>query len=720
MLNRQFQLDSSNENNLKQIGESVEYFKDQILLMSLTQNQTNKIFKLFGSVFDTYCETMKRVISMNGSKSMQSVNDIQSRLKKTIVDNASAYKRKQKIENNKLYVPPQEKAIGFKWVQIVDKVTGRIERNYKQNTFLFIPPSATIEALFVDPNFKKMYFERRHLCEAGIYRDYCCGSYFQQNQFFKDNPNALILQLYTDDFEPCDALKSKAGKHKVCAFYMIIRNMPKKLQSKIKNIHLVALSDSIDLTNDSASIDNIIETIVADLKMIENVGINVDGNTIKGSLFTMSFDNLGANTCYKFVQSFNANYYCRFCECHRLDCKVSTKENASKLRTIEAYDSMCARISTEDDLSATETKGIRSYCKLNDLSNFHIFENYTVDAMHDILEGVVPFTLRIVFEHCLGKKMFNLSTLQNMIQYYNYGYLNKRNIPSKLKMGPLSTNLGQNSTQLYCLITNLPFILYGHKDELESIWTLVESLLQIIEIVFSEEIAENDLCRLETTIEAHTNFIVSVISKDLIPKHHHLLHYPRVIRVMGPAVFTSTMRLEAKHQELKSYAQKTNNFINLNKTLAEKHQQLLCLRENLYCDEIEPGKITESFEESNEYEEFKSIITDTLKGDELLIKKLKVNDSIFRPGLLVINEKTFFEIHKIVRCSDNYWFLCDCSFHVKERDSRSNSLILEENSPRKYALNLNQISKMKSYQKIFSHGKVHVLSESLDLFKLNS
>lgn len=715
-----FELEATEKNNLKRIGDSIERFKDQILLMSLTREQTNQIFKLFTHVVDTYTDAIKSVISSSESKLIQSVEEFDFRIKRTLLDHDSAYKRQKKFENNRLYVHPEEKAIGFKWMQIVNETSGKIERKYKQNTFQFIAPSATVKALFSDPHFEKMYFESEtksgHLCVEGVYRDYCCGTNFRKNQFLQENPNALVFQLYTDDFEPCDALKSKAGRHKICAFYMIIRNMPKKLQSRLSNIFLVALADSTDLKNDSASIDNILEVIIADFRMMETVGINIDGTIIKGCLFTMSFDNLGANTCFKLVQSFSANYFCRFCECHHDECRVLSREDPSKLRDIESYNKICARILDEQDLTATETKCIRSYCKLNDLPNFHIFANYTVDAMHDILEGAVPYTLHIIFEYCLEKKILKLVELQNMIQSYNYGYLNKRNIPSKLKMK--STNLGQNSTQLYCLITNLPFILYGYRDRLGSIWMLVETLLQLIEIVFSEVLYENDLYRLETVIERHTNFIVQVMKKDLIPKHHHLLHYPRVIKAMGPAIFTCTMRSEAKHQELKSTAQKTKNFINLTKTIAEKHQQLLSLRDNRYCDQIEPGKATESFEASDEYEEYKPCFTNTLVGNEMLIKSLKVNDSIFRTGLLVIFESTFHEINQILQSSNSYWLLCANSFRVVERDSFCNSLILEEDSLKNCALNINQILNMKLFQKVFIQGKIHVVSDTLDLFRL--
>lgn len=638
-----FEIKATEHNNSLKLKNSVEKFKNEVILMSLTRSQTNQIFVLLEEVIDTYSHVVKAVVPAAEKKTIEDIKAFDQAAKQIIECHKSDYKRRKNIGENAAYVEPEEKAIGYKWVQNVDE-TGNIIRHYQQNTFQFIRPSKTIHALFSNPDFAKIYRDsvenKAHECQSGVYKDYCCGSHYRRNQFLSENPNALQLQLYTDDFEPCDALKSKAGRHKKCAFYLVIRNLPKKLQSKLSNIFLVAIAGSSDIKNDSGGIKSILEVIIDDLKMLSTVGISVNGTIVKGCLICMSFDNLGGNACYGLVQSFKANFFCRFCECHQNVCKKLAKEDSSKLRDIDSYNEMCLRILAESNLDPTETKGIREYCKLNDLPSFHIFQNYTVDPLHDLLEGAVPFALHIIFDHCLEKKLFNLNELQNRIQFYNYGPLNKRNIPSKLRM--MAKNLGQNATQLHCLMLNIPFILHQYKNHLEEISILIETLLQILEIVFSEKISENDLICLESTVERHAKFIIDTLKKDLIPKHHILTHYPRVIQSMGPAVFTNTMRLEAKHQELKATALKTNNFQNLNKTIAEKHQMLLALRENRFCDEIVPGQVISPFDYSEEYDVFNSDNQLTLQGNEFLIQSLKVNGFVYKPGLLLIFESIFF------------------------------------------------------------------------------
>lgn len=297
-----FEIKATDANNTRKLENAVDKFKNEITLMNFTNAQTDCIFSLTQNVLDTYSECLNSVISKTDKKLVTSVNGLAQCLKETLSTHSSAFKRKKTIEKEKTFVPPEEKAISCKWIQTMDEQSGRIVRKYVQTTFQFIPPSAIIKSLFEDPDFVKLYTEhtlnKSHECREGVYLDYCCGEHFRKNALLKEDPNAIRIQLYTDEFEPCDALKSKAEKHKQIAFYMIIRNMPLKLQSKLSNIHLVALADSKDLTNPS-SIQKIIAVILEDLKMLESTGIRVaTGEIVKACLITISFDNLGGNICY--------------------------------------------------------------------------------------------------------------------------------------------------------------------------------------------------------------------------------------------------------------------------------------------------------------------------------------------------------------------------------------------------------------------------------------
>lgn len=53
---------------------------------------------------------------------------------------------------------------------------------------------------------------------------------------------------------------------------------------------------------------------------------------------------------------------------------------------------------------------------------------------------------------------------------------------------------------------------------------------------------------------------------------------------MGPIALMSMMRFEAKHKFFKKAAQRTNNFININKSLAISHQEEMCTKGNNFRD----------------------------------------------------------------------------------------------------------------------------------------
>ena len=52
--------------------------------------------------------------------------------------------------------------------------------------------------------------------------DYCDGVIFKKNQLFIEDPSALQIQLYCDELELCNPLGSKAKKHKLGKYSIVI------------------------------------------------------------------------------------------------------------------------------------------------------------------------------------------------------------------------------------------------------------------------------------------------------------------------------------------------------------------------------------------------------------------------------------------------------------------------------------------------------------------
>lgn len=188
------------------------------------------------------------------------------------------------------------------------------------------------------------------------------------------------------------------------------------------------------------------------------------------------------------------------------------------------------------------------------------------------------------------------------------------------------------------------------------------SLLNCMRIVFSYKVDEDDLSNLTAMSEKHLHAMITLFEAKLKPKQHNLTHYPNVIRQMGPLKLMWMMRFESKHKYFTSIAKKTNNFTNLTKTLAENHQSYICWKNNSYKDDIEISKKYTPFNTCKDFALFQPILERNSPVDISsfnTVKFLKVNNSIYKKGLMFINENSLHEIIFILdRNNEDYYLIC--------------------------------------------------------------
>lgn len=82
-------------------------------------------------------------------------------------------------------------------------------------------------------------------------------------------------------------------------------------------------------------------------------------------------------------------------------------------------------------------------------------------------------------------------------------------------------------------------------------------------------------CLKHLIYDHHTLFITLFPDKNLLPKHHFMIHYPRCIRNIVPLVHIWCMRFKAKHFIF--FKQSINFFKSLTKTLVKIHQSHVAL-----------------------------------------------------------------------------------------------------------------------------------------------
>lgn len=693
-------------------------FSKEIVSLNLNMKQKDELIKLSSEMLMTMSEFGDKLVEdkMSAEKvfkstfkfSIDKLNGINSQLKRNKI-----------MKSSESYVEPVEMSSGFKYINVIDKVSGKMVRKTKQCTFQFIPPRKTLTSLFSNEEIEKIYvqYNQYHQCKEGSYERFCCGSVFQNNAFFTENPMAIQVKIFVDDFEPCNALKSKAGMHKITAFYGQINNFPSEFSSKLDHIFLIALCDASDSKSELTDTNNVIETIKNDLKLLESDGIETcSGRKIKGTLMSAIFDNLGGNVLLGLNSSFNSNYYCRICETPKSECQRMSKEDPSKKRTIESYNRSLANLSIQPN---SETFGVKVPCKLNDLRFFHTMENIVVDPMHDILEGAIPFLLERIFEYCNNQGIASTDKIQSLVECFDYGNLNKANVPSKVRTE--KKNMGQNASQSYCLMTHLPFILFKFKEKLLDVWKPVESLLRILQIIKSVQISEPDLEDLEEHIETHMESIMQIFKTHLRPKHHLITHYVSVIRSMGPAISLWVMRMEAKHQYFKRLAQNTKNFMNLKKTLAVKHQEMIFHEGFPHSNVITMSTNSIPLSSWSLYEDYAEILDKELSITDFenasIINSVQIQNVKYKPKYLIEFNSTFYQIDFIVNRADRFWFLFSKNYRVREYDSFLNSLLVEKFDGL-FILEQSELINREVYEMKSLKDKAYIIAENLKLFKI--
>lgn len=666
---------STSSVNQESIKREVQSFHSGLSDLNLNQKQTNKVYALVENLIRKSAEFCVSSINENILDSPSHVVDqaidlVMNRLS----ERNTEYKRNKEIESNEFYVAPKEMAIGLRWERAKVRRNGRIQSIPRliQCTFQYVSIVDTLKSLFRSNEFSDAYFKHNlevdHDCtDDASYHDFCCGESFKQNIFFKNNPNCVKIQLYADEFELCNPLQSKSGVHKVCAIYFTIRNMPKQFSCKVNNIFLVK-----QMILKQTDFNNIWRPIVNDLRYLESYEIDTMEGTIKAVLTHLSFDNLGANSGLGFASSFSALYYCRFCMLSKAECQKTTRDDIMQRRTMSDYEKQVKVVENSEKVSYSETKGVKYYCVLNDLHNFHVIKNPTVDVLHDHNEGSIPHLLKLFIDRCFSFKTFSLEQLRDLVQFHDYGLLNRKNIPSQIKLDLRS--IGQNGTQSICLFRNIPFILYQFKDDpkLQPLWKCMQYLLQILVIVYSHVISEENLQNLEKLIHLFLSSILACFDENLIPKLHFLLHYPSIIRMVGPVVFMSTIRYEAKHQVFKNMIQNTKNFRNINKSLALKHQRNICVQGVSLKDEIKSTKLKSTHDEIFTHGDSTSPLEKLMETDSL-----SFNSYEYRNGFLFIHESKLYQIQKIYCVGDKYIFSCK-QYQVLSFDNFLNSFQVEK------------------------------------------
>lgn len=147
--------------------------------------------------------------------------------------------------------------------------------------------------------------------------------------------------------------------------------------------------------------------LLKDLKLLEDIGINIDGisGKVKGSLVSIVGDNLALHEIGGYTTNFSSSItpLCRFCTATYNDMVISFKEKYFTRRTKEMHENQIKLFNTDN--SHVNLFGLKFNSPMNDLKFFHTSTMLPPDAMHDLLEGIVPLELSLIINRLIKKNL---------------------------------------------------------------------------------------------------------------------------------------------------------------------------------------------------------------------------------------------------------------------------------------------------------------------------
>ncbi|KAK3920373.1 Zinc finger protein SHOOT GRAVITROPISM 5, partial [Frankliniella fusca] len=504
----------------------------------------------------------------------------------------------------------------------------RIENRFDSKKRMFLP-SQVLETfqyvslidtlkIIVRNNFLRGLIENEEPSTDGVFRSFKDGSDFKNNTFLQKYPKAVRLILYQDDLEVANALGSKDTIHKLGCFYFSVQNFPPEESSLLASIFLLALCYAEDLKKKGA-FSKVFTPLKEELKLLmSDQGVEVDLSdgekyVIRACIVLMCADTLAAHAMLGLLSP-SARKFCRLCMISKLDfARDSTA--MGDLRESSKHDQHVQLV--EADPSSATLYGVKEKSLLSDM--MRVPEDAPFDIFHDLV-GIIEMDLKLVlYEFVCVRKLFSVFDLNSRINMFDYGKPDIKNKPSpnflRKKLMERGHKLKQNGSQTFCLLRIFPFIVTGVGDS-DLFMKLVYILQDIVKILFSFELRNDDIVKLEGLIYEHNKLFHDIFvshdenvddeinaegdmdeeredededvdedeeqigprrpqSRKLkkgINKMHHWMHYSQIIRQKGPLIRLWCARFEARHRIFRKHSSVQSNFKNVPKTMARVFQ----------------------------------------------------------------------------------------------------------------------------------------------------
>lgn len=394
------------------------------------------------------------------------------------------------------------------------------------------------------------------------------SSSWQKKMRTRQNRINFPYILYSDECEIDNPLGAHAGQHSLTNLYYYFPVIPRNFSSLLKNIFVAMIYESKHKNKGNGALFHRLVDVINDLD--ENgieIQIKVNFYKIFCVLHVITGDNAGLNLMLGFVRSPAANYYCRQCKCTKFECQFLCRENRQQLRNVANYtDDINSEI--EIDIRASRC-GIRENSIFNNINSYHVVENYAHDMMHDFWEGVCKYDISQVLTKLIND-VFTLDELNNRKESFIYEDIEIGNLSVPLVVNKLrEMKIEMSAREMWTFCHFLPLIIGDKVPENNEFWKLLILLIEVMDLLLLPKFDELLLQRLEDKIAEHHEKYIALFG-HLRNKYHYLIHYPSMIRAIGPPKLYWCFRFESYHRTIKEYTKNTNSRMNISKSLGIK------------------------------------------------------------------------------------------------------------------------------------------------------
>lgn len=394
--------------------------------------------------------------------------------------------------------------------------------------------------------------------------------------------NVIPISLYCDEFISDNSISPHSKDCKLNAFYYNFPTLPDYVATNLQNLFVALLYKSKDVNQNDIAQHGCDPALIALLDVFlpfetEPIRIKVRGVTTEVYIVVPQFygDNLALNTVFGFNRGFKSNYPCRICMIPLSQMEQALAIPNELLRNERNYEECLCGTSIE------ARKGVRFSSLLNRLKVFKVYNNISVDIMHDAMLGVLKYDLiEILKYYILIEKQFTIDQFNDIKDSFDYGKKLAGDKTARISLNHLTDKnpkLHANAKEMWTIMEILPLILMQLVPDFNScaVFKFSIEITKLIDQITKKEYCENDIISMENTIKNHHEMYLTIFTREnysthLTFKFHVMLHYSLYIRRFGPLRNSMTFKFEMKHQQLKRYAQQCYSRRNLPYTLCKK------------------------------------------------------------------------------------------------------------------------------------------------------